>query len=133
MPAHLQFKRNYFIFTLLLLVVEVCIAVFVHDRFIRPYFGDVLVVALIYCFIQSFFNFPVIPTATAVLLFAFFIELLQYFNIVNRLGWQNSTLACTVIGTSFAWEDIIAYIAGFSLILIIEKVKLAFTASAIKG
>ena len=118
-----KFKLHYFLFTILLLLLEICIALYVHDNFIRPYIGDVLVVMLIYCFIKSFFDFPVVPTAIAVLIFSFLIETLQYFKIIYLLGLQHSKLARVIIGTSFAWEDIIAYIAGIVLILILEKRK----------
>ncbi len=118
-----KFKLHYFLFTILLLLLEICIALYVHDNFIRPYIGDVLVVMLIYCFIKSFFDFPVVPTAIAVLIFSFLIETLQYFKIIYLLGLQHSKLARVIIGTSFAWEDIIAYIAGIALILILEKRK----------
>ena len=40
----------YGIATIILLVVEVLIALFVHDSIIRPYLGDVLVVVVIYTF-----------------------------------------------------------------------------------
>ena len=44
-------KRILFgIATIILLVVEVLIALFVHDSIIRPYLGDVLVVVVIYTF-----------------------------------------------------------------------------------
>ena len=33
----------------LLLLVEVLIAQYVHDRFVRPYLGDVLVILQLYC------------------------------------------------------------------------------------
>lgn len=115
------FRKNYFFFFILLLVVEVLIAVYVHDNFVRPYIGDVLVVVLLYCFLKAFVKVPVIPAAIVVLIFSFVIETLQYFNIVDRLGLEHSKLARTVIGTSFAWEDIWAYIAGFILILIAER------------
>jgi len=118
----LQFKKNYFLLTILLFIIEVCIALFIHDQFIRPYFGDVLVVILIYCFVKSFFNISVTKTAIGVLLFAFLIETLQYFLIVEKLNLQDSKLARTVIGTSFAWEDILAYIAGIIIVIVIEKV-----------
>jgi hypothetical protein len=103
-------------------VVEVCIALFVHDNFIRPYFGDVLVVILIYCFVKSFLKVSVTKAAIAVLLFAFSIETLQYFFIVEKLNLQDNKLAKTVIGTSFAWEDILAYIAGIVIVIVCEKV-----------
>ncbi len=115
------FRKNYFFFFILLFVVEVLIAVYVHDNFVRPYIGDVLVVVLLYCFLKAFVKVPVIPAAIIVLIFSFVIETLQYFNIVDRIGLGHSKLARTVIGTSFAWEDIWAYIAGFILILIAER------------
>lgn len=37
----------------LLLLLEALIAVFVHDRFVRPYLGDVLVVVLLYCLARA--------------------------------------------------------------------------------
>ena len=120
----LTFKKKYFFFFILLFVIEVLIALYVHDNFVRPYIGDVLVVILLYCFLKSFVKLPVIPAATGVLIFSFIIETLQYLNIVDRLGLEHSNLARTVIGTSFAWEDIWAYIAGFIAILIAEKISI---------
>lgn len=101
--------------------MEVLIALFVRDNFIRPYFGDVLVVLLLYCFAKSFLLLPVWPLALGVLLFSFMIEFFQYINMLEMLGLEQSTLARTVLGTSFAWKDIFAYTAGFVSILIVEK------------
>ena len=118
----LTFNKNYFLLTVLLFITEVLIALYVHDNVVRPYIGDVLVVMLIYCFVKSFFNWPVFNTALLVLGFSFLIETLQYFNIVKILGLEHSSIARTVIGTSFAWIDLVAYTVGFVLVLIIEKV-----------
>ena len=115
------FRKNYFILTVILFVIEVCIAVFVNDRFIRPYVGDFLVVILIYCFTRSFFNVPVIQTAIGVLAFAFTIEGLQYIEFVNILGLQNSKLASVVLGNSFAWMDMITYVLGIGFVLACES------------
>ena len=103
---------------MILFLVEVFIALFVHDNFIRPFFGDVLVVILIYCFIKSFINSPVVVTAVAVLLFAYAIEVLQYFNIIKVLGLQNSAIARILIGTSFEWTDLLAYALGIGLVIL---------------
>ncbi|MEO8711068.1 MAG: DUF2809 domain-containing protein [Parafilimonas sp.] len=116
-----KFRIKYFISFIILLVIEICIALFAHDNFIRPYLGDFLVVILIYSFIQSFCKLPYFPTAIAVLLFSYIIEVFQYFNIVQILGLQHSTLARTIIGTSFAWQDIVAYTAGIGLVILLEK------------
>lgn len=79
-----RFNRNYFGLAVFIFIVEVLIALFVHDNFIRPYIGDVLVVILIYCFLKSFLSLSVLPLATFVLTFSFTIELLQYFQIVEK-------------------------------------------------
>src|SRR5690242_9653933 len=123
MRLSLKFQLKYFIPAAFLFLIEVLIALFVHDNFIRPFVGDVLVVILIYCFIKSFFNLPVIITTIAVLLFSYLIEVLQYFNIVKILGLQNSNVARVVIGTSFEWTDLIAYTLGIGLVILLDKNK----------
>lgn len=120
MPA---FNKKYFALFLLLFAIETLIAIYINDSFIRPYFGDVLVVILIYCFVKSFVDWPVFPVAAGVLAFAFAIEGLQYLNIIETLGLQHNRIARTVIGTSFSWEDMLCYTAGFLIVLIIDKHK----------
>ncbi|HPM31465.1 MAG TPA: DUF2809 domain-containing protein [Chryseolinea sp.] len=119
----LTFNTIYFTLTILLFITEVLIALFATSNFVRSYLGDVLVVILLYCFIRSFFKVPVFALAIGVLVFAITIEFLQYVKIVNILGLQKSSLARTVIGTSFAWLDILAYIAGTAVVLVIERLR----------
>jgi hypothetical protein len=115
-----HFHKTYFLLFLLLFVTEVVIALFVHDNFIRPYFGDFLVMILIYTFLMSFFKFSKFKTALFVLIFAFAIETAQYFNFVSLLGLQHSKLARVVLGNSFAFEDLVTYVCGFFFILFAE-------------
>lgn len=118
----LRFNKTYFLLTIILFCIEVIIALFIHDNFIRPYFGDVLVVILIYCFIQTFFNLSKTKTAIYVLLFAFLIETLQYLNFISFLGLEDNKLAKTVIGNSFSFHDLLAYVSGILITLEIEKI-----------
>ena len=117
------FRKNYFLLTIILLFTEICIAVFINDRFIRPYLGDFLVVILLYCFVRSFFNVPVNQTAIGVLIFAFVIEGLQNIQLVNILGLQDSKLANVVLGNSFSWMDMLTYVLGICFVLVCEKIK----------
>jgi len=117
------FRKNYFILTVLLFIIEVLIALYVRDRIIRPYVGDILVVILIYCFVRSFFKWTVLPVALGVLLFAFFVETLQYLRIIEVLNLQDSNFFRIVIGTSFSWMDIVTYIIGIAIVLIVEKAR----------
>ena len=114
------FNIRYFLFALALFIVEVLIALFVRDSFIRPYFGDYLVVILIYCAVRTFVKASPVKVAMGVLLFSYLIEVLQYFNIVDRLGLADNVIAKTVIGYGFAWWDILAYTLGIATVLIVE-------------
>lgn len=117
----LKFNIKYFGLAIIFFVIEVLIALFVHDDFIRPYVGDVLVVILMYCFFKSFLNLPVFTLALFVLSFAFLIEILQGFNIVEKIGLEKSKLANVVLGNSFSWIDFLTYIVGFLIIIVTEN------------
>ena len=117
----LTFNKNYFGLFVLLFFVEVFIAVFVHDNFVRPYLGDVIVVILIYCFIKSFIRLTVLEAAVSVMLFAFTIEFLQFLNIVEVLHLEKNKIARTVLGTSFSWMDMLMYVIGIAIVLLVEK------------
>lgn len=120
MEMKLVFSTKYFLFALILFIVEVLIAVFVHDTFVRPYVGDYLVVILLYCGVRTVIKAPVIKIAAGVLLFSYLVETLQYFQIVKLLGLQNNIIAKTVIGYGFEWLDILAYTLGMLTVLAIE-------------
>src|SRR5215211_7517643 len=113
---------RYFLFALALFLIEVFIALYVHDSFIRPYVGDYLVVMLMYCAVRTFIKITPVKLAIGVLLFSYVIEVLQYFSIVDRLGLSDNNLAKTVIGFGFEWIDLLAYTLGVATILVLERV-----------
>ncbi|ASZ11204.1 DUF2809 domain-containing protein [Chitinophaga pendula] len=117
-----RFSFLYLSLTILLLVTEVLIAVYVHDDFVRPYMGDFLVVILLYCFVRSFLQAPLIPVALAVLAFSYLIETLQYFNVVKLIGLAHSRIANIVIGNYFTWVDIICYTLGIAFTILLERI-----------
>ncbi|MEO6759131.1 MAG: DUF2809 domain-containing protein, partial [Saprospiraceae bacterium] len=120
-PAMVLTRKKYLLGAVSLFFVEVFIAVFVHDRFVRPFGGDFLVVIFLYCLLRVFWSGPVWKAALAVLLFAYLIEILQYFKLVNLLHVQHSKVATVVIGTAFEWSDMLAYTLGILLVLVLEK------------
>lgn len=117
----MTFKAYYCFWSILLFLIELYIALYVDDNFVRPYLGDVLVVILIYAMVRTFFKIPIVTTAIGVLIFSFCVEILQYFEIVEILGLGSSSLARTVIGTTFVWEDLVAYSVGIVILLCFEK------------
>ena len=117
----IQFHRTYFLLAFLLLIIEILIALYVRDAFLRPYGGDTLAVLLLYCAVRSFLRYPSLPTAIAVWVFACILEVIQSTNLLFHLGLKKNELANILVGNTFAWLDILAYTIGLLIIVIVEK------------
>ena len=105
---------------IILLIVEICIALFIHDNIIRPFIGDALVVGVIYFFIRSFISKRIRFLAAHVFLFACLIEVGQYFNLVSVLHMENIKVARIIIGSTFDLKDIFCYLLGTIMIFVYE-------------
>lgn len=116
-------RLAYLISTIVLLGIEVLIALFVHDAFIRPYVGDVLVVIVIYTCIRIWIPDKIKLLPLYVFLFAAGVEGLQYFQIVKVLGMEDNSFISTVIGSVFDEKDIVCYGVGCVLLGIWELCK----------
>lgn len=116
----MRFDKKYGCIFLALLAAEVVIARYAHDRLIRPYGGDFLVVILLYSLVRAFWKGRVLYQALGVLLFAYFVEGTQYFRLADRLGVARYPTARLILGTSFAWGDILAYSLGIALVYGLE-------------
>jgi Protein of unknown function (DUF2809) len=113
-----EFCKKYAILSIGLFVVEIFIAFFIHDRLIRPFVGDMLVVILIFTICRSVIKANHLWLALSVLIFSFAVEIGQYFNLISILGLQEIALARIIIGTTFDFHDLLAYSAGILLIFI---------------
>lgn len=111
----------YAIILVILFITEVLIALFVHDDFIRPYVGDVLVTILICCFCRIIIPKGVPALPIYVFVFATLVEIAQYFDIVKLLGLENNLLVSTVMGRTFSFVDLVCYGVGCLFFIVIEK------------
>ena len=116
----MHFNLKYFCLTILLFLIEVFIAIFFNDQFIRPFIGDVLVVILIYCFVRAFWKVRVNVAIASIFIFSCMVEILQYFSFVDRLGLRNNQLLSTILGTTFDWKDLLAYAIGSGVVLLLD-------------
>ncbi|MGL4206935.1 MAG: DUF2809 domain-containing protein [Aeromonadaceae bacterium] len=116
----LGFYKRYALLALGLLLLELGIALFVHDQLIRPWIGDTLVVILLFALCRSVIRANHYLLALAVLLFAYAIEIGQYFNLVAQLGLEQNKLARVVIGATFDPHDLLAYTMGALLICLVQ-------------
>ena len=116
-----RLRMGYGLAALLLFVIEVLIALFVRDRFIRPYGGDILVTLLICCVIRVILprNYR-LPIGGGVLAFAILVEVGQYFGLVYLLGLGHIGFFRIVIGTWFSWWDMVCYGAGCVLFVAVD-------------
>ncbi len=115
-----KIRITYFFTFILLLLVEICIALFVDDRFIRPYIGDVLVVVLMCAFLRIIFPEKARLLPLFVTAFSILVEILQYFDFVELLGLENIQALSIALGRTFDFKDIICYITGGTVFFICE-------------
>ena len=114
-------NRIWFAFGLATVVgIECWIGRYVHDAFIRPYLGDVLVVVAVYLLARA-----IRPQSSRwlplwVFLFVAVVECMQ------GLGWadlpviRDSRLLRIALGSTFDWRDILCYAVGCGAIALIE-------------
>lgn len=113
-------RRIYAACALVLFVIEVCIALFVRDTFIRPYVGDALAVAFVYSALRAALPMGLRQALAISLGIAFAIEVGQYFHVLDLLGLGDNVIARTVLGYGFEIADFIAYGAGAAAVLVVE-------------
>ena len=117
-----QFNKKYFIYALLLLVVEILIGLYEKDQVIRPYGGDFLVVILLYCIVRCLTLLSVNTGCILVLLFSYGVEILQYFHFADTLGLQPGSVPYILLGNYFSWADIICYTLGIGTVAFLERI-----------
>jgi hypothetical protein len=116
-----KISLKYCIAFIVLFLTETLIALYVNDRIIRPYIGDVLVVILVYFFVKMLIAGKIRFIALYVFFFAVLVEIAQYCNITSLLHLSSNEAASTIIGTSFDWLDIVCYGIGCGIIAVWER------------
>ena len=101
-------------------IIEILIALFVHDALIRPYIGDSLAVILVYLSLRAVTPLRIGPAVLTALAIAFAIEFGQMFHLIDALGLRDNRIAGFILGGYFDVKDLACYAAGALAILIIE-------------
>lgn len=119
----LHFHRGYALLTLLVFAIEVLIALYVRDRFVRPYLGDTLAVILVYLGLRAVLRIGVVAAAATAFAVAVAVELGQLIGLVHLLGLSHSPIARTVLGMGFEAWDFVAYAAGAGIAVLAEAAR----------
>jgi len=117
-----KLRITYAVAFIIILAVEVFIALFVHDHFIRPYGGDILVTVLICCFVRIFFPTGMRSLPLWVFIFAASVEIAQYFDFVSLLGLGDIAFFRILLGSTFSWADLLCYAAGCVIFFLSEHI-----------
>ena len=112
-------RRRYAAAALILLAVEVFIALFVHDAFVRPYGGDILVTVWLCCVLRAVVpgRIPYLPLR--VFLFSAAVEGMQAMGIAAWIpaSW---TVLRVIVGSVFSVWDLVCYTVGCLLFFFAE-------------
>lgn len=117
----MRINYKYLISFIILFIVEVIIALFINDKIIRPYIGDILVIILMYTFIRIFIRKEVRLLSIYLFVFATFVEVMQYFNILEIVGLENNKVLSVVFGSVFDMKDILCYLIGSIILFMFDN------------
>lgn len=112
-----KFNLKYFLIFISIFIIEVIIAIHIKDNFIRPYFGDYLVIFLVYYFLLSFIDADKDKIALNVLRFAFTVEIIQAFNVLEYFNLEKYKILRIVAGNTFSIEDLFIYYLAYLTII----------------
>lgn len=115
-----KLRLIYGILFFVVLTIELLIALFVHDDFVRPYIGDMLVTILICSFARFFIPEKIKVMPLLVFVFSAFVEIGQYFDFVKLLGFDDNAFISTLLGRTFSVTDLICYEIGCVLFAVFD-------------
>ena len=119
-------RLKYLILFIIFIIIEFLIAIYLKKGFIRENIGDILVVPCIYTFLKTLFLNKYRYLDLYVLIFAIIIEILQLFNITTLIA-NNNKVINIVLGGTFDFKDIICYIIGYLIMVIVKGKKYVFS------
>ena len=114
-------RWKYLMLALALLTLEGIIALYVHDRLIRPYLGDVLAVWAVYCLVRTVWPEGIRLLPLYVFLFAAVVEGSQYFHLAAVLGADRMPFLGVLLGGTFDWAELVCYGVGCRLLWMWQK------------
>ena len=112
-------RLTYLLLFFLIVCVEVAIALLIQDQWIRPYGGDILAAAALYCLVRVFVPKRYKWFPLCVFLVAVAVEVLQLIDILSLLRLESSFLYI-LLGGTFDWIDILCYSIGCGISWLME-------------
>jgi hypothetical protein len=105
-------RPRYALAALAVFALEVAIALFVDDAFVRPLVGDALAVVLVYLILRAATPLRPRVALAAALGVAVLVELGQFVGLGELLGLGGNAVARVVLGTTLDPVDLLFYAFG---------------------
>ncbi len=121
MRHSLRARLSFLVVAIVILAIEIYIAAFVKGGFVRHYLGDVLVTVMLYAFGRAVFKTTPKILAFEIFIFSLFIEILQYFKVLEILDIHNLIIRI-VFGGIFDVSDIACYALGCLLAYLTDTI-----------
>ena len=121
MRHNLRVRLFFLAVAVVILAIEIYIAAFVKGGFVRHYLGDVLVTVMLYAFGRAVFKTTPKILAFEIFAFSLFIEILQYFKMLEILDIHNLIIRI-IFGGTFDVSDIVCYALGCLLAYLIDAI-----------
>ena len=118
--SNLRIHPKYLGIFFAVLVVEIGIALFIQDNFVRPYVGDTLAVVWVYAGVRSIRNTTPRIGASIAFGIACLVESGQLYHVADHLGFAEGSAWRIILGTGFDGYDFLAYLAGALLVVAVE-------------
>ena len=110
----------YAVLFVLLMLIEIYIAAFVTNVFVRSHLGDVFITLLICFFVQAVIPKKINFLSIWVFLFALAVEIGQYFDVVKLLGLDDYKLISVWFGRCYSFYDVICYAVGCLIFVVVD-------------
>jgi len=117
----LKFNYKNFAIFLVLFIIEVIIALYITQHFIRHTLGDYLCAIMLFFFIKSLVKMKSFYVAITILLIAYTVEFLQLTPMLTYLNVEENSVIRIILGTTFSITDLVAYTLGVITVFLIDK------------
>ncbi|KSB89914.1 hypothetical protein AS593_03475 [Caulobacter vibrioides] len=117
----MRIRSGHLAVAIALFAVEVVIALFVRDAFVRPYLGDVLATAMAYFGLRGVTPLGRAGAAVAAFGLGAAIEIGQALHVLDLVGLGASRVARVVFGGVFDLKDLACYAVGVALAALCDR------------
>ena len=115
-----QFDKKYAILFTVLLALTIIVFAVVENTVFKRMTGNLLIIALIYSFVQALYNFNKTKAIITIGLIMLLIEISQAFDVPEKMGIQDNPLFTVVFGATFDINDLWAFVAGCAVVYLLE-------------